>query len=197
MKSFALAIGLLAAVNSFAGVIYSNTADLATQTSNFKLDSAEYKLIPTKTEIRTIPGCNPNGEAGNICTEEVVLESQAVVHVNVSYYDPSLQSDGGMQKSWIGFNFRTEDISAEDLAALKAAYPTWRHPFSKAGKRVGQKNFELTVKNRAERTIQVVDVRNSKLCPVLESGETYPGCVEVIVYKPAKTWVNEVTVNKK
>jgi hypothetical protein len=195
MKSLAIAFAMVAAANSFAGVIYSNTADLSTGTRNFKLDSAEYKLIPTKTEIREIPGCIPGGEAGTICTEEVVLESQPVVHVNISYFDPFLQSDG-YDKSWIGFNFRTEDISAEDLAALKSVYPTWRHPFSKVGARVAKKNFSLDVK-RSERTIQVVDVRNSRLCPVNgETGEPAPGCQEVIVYKPAKTWVNEITVLK-
>jgi hypothetical protein len=196
MKFLAIAFSMVAAVNSFAGVIYSNSADLSTGTTNFKLDSAEFKFIPTKTEIRQIPGCIPDGEAGNICTEEVVLESLPVVHVNVSYSDPFLQSEG-YDKSWIGFNFRTEDISADDLAALKSVYPTWKHPFSKIGARVAKSNFSLSVK-RSERTIQVVDVRNSKLCPVNgETGEPVPGCQEVIVYKPAKTWVNEVTVLKK
>jgi hypothetical protein len=195
MKTFVIALSLMASVSSFAGVIYSNTADLSTGTRSFKLDSAEYKLVPTKTEIRQIPGCNPNGEAGNICTEEVVLESQAVVFVNVSYVDPMLMSEG-YEKSWIGFNFKTEDFSADSVAALKAAYPTWRHPFSRAGQKFAKANLSLEVK-KATRTIQVVDVRNSKLCPILESGETYPGCVEHIVYKPATTFVNEVTVSKK
>jgi len=196
MKTFAIAFGLFAAVNSFAGVIYSNTADLSSATNQFKLEDAEYKLIPTRTEIRQIPGCNPHGDRHPIeCQEEIVLESQPVIRVNVSYKDPTFTSEGQM-KEWIGFNFKLEDLSTEDVAALKLAYPTWRHPFSRAGRNVARKNFTLNVK-RAERTIQVVDVRNSKLCPILESGETMPGCVEHIVYKPAKTWVNEVSVLKK
>lgn len=196
MKSFAIALGLMASVSSFAGVIYSNTADLSTSTSQHKLTDAEYKLIATKTEIRQIPGCNPNGERHpSECQEEVVLESQAVVTANVSYVDSMFSSEGN-EKNWVSFNFKLEDFAAADVAALKAAYPTWRHPFSRAGQKFAKANLALSVK-KAERTIQVVDVRNSKLCPVLESGETYPGCVEHIVYKPAKTFVKEVTVSKK
>jgi hypothetical protein len=196
MKSFALIFVFFAAVNSFAEVIYSSSADLSTGTRLFKLDTAEYKLIPTKTEIRQIPGCFPHGERHpSECQTEVVLESQPVVHVYVSYQDPLMQSESN-EKSWVGFNFRLEDFSAEDVAALKSVYPTWRHPFSKIGSKIAKKNFTLEVK-KSERTIQVVDVRNSKLCPIMENGEPVPGCVERIVYKPAKTWVNEVSLLKK
>jgi hypothetical protein len=147
MKSLAIVFGLVAAVNSFAGVIYSNTADLSTSTTQFKLDSAEYKLIPTKTEVRPIPGCVQNGEISHPtnCEDTIVLESQPVVHVNVSYVDPTLVSEG-YDKSWIGFTFKLEDFSAEDVAALKAAYPTWRHPFSRAGQKFAKKNLSLEVK---------------------------------------------------
>jgi hypothetical protein len=196
MKSLAIAFGLFAAVNSFAGVIYSNSADLSTGTRFFKLDSAEYKLIPTKTEIRQIPGCIPHGDRHPTeCQTEIVLESQPVIRVNVSYDDPFVRSEG-QEKSWIGFNLRLEEISGEDLAALKSVYPTWRHPFSRVGQRIAKKNFILEVK-KSERTIQVVDVRNSRLCPVMDNGLPFPGCVERIVYKPAKTWVTEVSVLKK
>ncbi len=193
---FAIVLGLLASVNSFAGVIYSNTADLSSSTSQHKLVDAEYKMIPTKTEIRQIPGCNPNGDRHPVeCQEEVVLEAQPVIAVNVSYEDSMFSSEGN-EKNWLTLNFKLEDFSAEDVAALKAAYPTWRHPFSRAGQKFAKKNLQLQVV-KASRTIQVVDVRNSKLCPVLESGETYPGCVENIVYKPAQTTVKEITILKK
>lgn len=192
---FAIVLGLLATVNSFAGVIYSNTADLSSSTSQHALVDAEYKLIPTKVEYRWIPGCREDGEASRDCREAVVLESQPVVAVNVSYADSMFQSEGN-EKNWLTLNFKLEDFSAEDVAALKASYPTWRHPFSRAGQKFAKKNLQLQVV-KAARTIQVVDVANSKLCPVLENGETYPNCVEHIVYKPAQTTVKEVTVLKK
>lgn len=193
MKSFAIAFALVASFNTFAGV--AKSADLSISTRNFVLADAEFKLIPTKTEIREIPGCNPNGEAGNICTEEVVLETRPAIIANVSYDDAMFTSEGH-DKQWLSLEFDLADFSADDVEALKKAYPTWKHPFSRAGQKFAKKNLELSVV-RAERTIQVVDVRNSKLCPVLESGETYPGCVERLVYKPAKTTVNEVTVSVK
>jgi len=196
MKNFAIVLGLLASVNTFAGVIYSSTADLSSHSYGHVIKDAEFKLIPTKTEIREIPGCTPGGEAGTICTEEVVLESQPVVAVNVSYVDPATVSEG-QDKSWLSLNFKHEDFAAEDVATLKAAYPTWRHPFSRAGEKFAKKNLALQVRN-AERTIMVVDVENSDLCPTNgETGESAPGCVERIEYKPAKAFVKEINVLKK
>ena len=196
MKTLALAFGLIVSANSFAGVIYSNTADLSTSTSQIKLTDAEYKLVATKTEIRQIPGCNPNGDRHPVeCQEVVVLESQPVITANVQYVDSMNRSEGN-EKMNLALNFRLEDFSAADVAALKAAYPTWAHPFSTVGKKFAAKNLELQVK-LASRTIQVVDVRNSKLCRVLESGEIEAGCEEVIVYKDAQTTVKEVTLLKK
>ncbi|GEM_PF-2348452 len=196
MKTLAIAFTLVASVNSFAGVIYSNTADLSTSTSQIKIADAEYKLIPTKTETRWIPGCNPNGERHPVeCQETVVLESQPVITVNVSYKDNMFQEEGNFKRN-LALNFRLEDFSADDVASLKAAYPTWRHPFSTARRDFVRKNLELQVV-KAQRTIQVVDVRNSKLCPIGESGMPFPGCVERIAYKPAQTTVKEVTVLQK
>jgi hypothetical protein len=168
MKSFAIALGLMASVSSFAGVIYSNTADLSTSTSQHKIWRAKLFNLATKTEIRDIPGCNPNGEAGYPCTEEVATERTLVLAVDVSYAD-SMFSGEGQEKQFVSFVL----------------------PAADAGKKL-----ELSVV-KAERTIQVVDVRNSKLCRILESGEQEPGCKENIVYKPAKTWVKAVTVNVK
>lgn len=167
MKKFALVLGLFASVSSFAGVIYSNTADLSTGTYNHKIWRAKIFKLATKVEVREIPGCIPGGEAGNICTETVVLERTPVLQVDVSYNDQFNQGEGSDQ------GFVTFYMDPAD-----------------AGKKLS-----LSVK-RAERTIQVVDVRNSKLCPINgESGEPAPGCIEHIVYKPAKTFVKEVTVN--
>jgi hypothetical protein len=193
MKSFAIAFALLSSVSAFATSV---SADLSINASNFKLEGAEYKLIPTKTEIREIPGCIPNGDRHPAeCQEVVVLESRPAIIAQVSYEDTFTASE--QAQNWLSLEFSPADFSAEDVQSLKAAYPTWRHPLSRAGELFAKKNLELSVV-RAERTIQVVDVRNSKLCPYdVESGETFPGCVDVLVYKPAKTTVNEVTVSIK
>ncbi len=169
MKNFAIVLGLLASVNSFAGVIYSNSADVSVASRGHKIWRAKIFNLATKTEIRQIPGCNPNGERHPVeCQEEVALERTPVLAVDVEYTDTFNQGEGN-EKSFVSFIL----------------------PASDAGK-----ELSLSVK-KVERTIQVVDVRNSKLCPILESGETYPNCEERLVYKPAQTWVKEVTVTAK
>ena len=84
MKLLVLALAL-ASASAFAQVNYSNSAVVAKEHSSFKIDQAVYTLIPTKTEERDIPGCNPYGEASEDCTETVVLESEPVVQVFVDY----------------------------------------------------------------------------------------------------------------
>jgi hypothetical protein len=167
MKNFAIVLGLLASVSSFAGVTYSNTADVSAAASHFKIWRAKGFNLATKTEIREIPGCNPNGEQYP-CTEEVAIERTKVLAVDVEYSDPQLMSDGN-NKQFVSFVLPASDIGKE---------------------------LELTVK-KVQRTIQVVDVRNSKICRELESGDIEPGCVEHLVYKPAQTTVKEVTVTLK
>lgn len=190
MKTFAIAFALLSSVGAFAA-----TADLSISTRNIKLVDAEFKLVPTKVEYREIPGCREDGEASRDCTEVIVLETRPAVFANVSYEDSTFSSEGN-EPNWLTLELNMADFAQEEIESLKKAYPTWRHPFSRAGRNFAKKNLSLSVV-RAERTIQVVDVRNSKLCPILESGETYPGCVERLVYKDAKTTVNEVTVSAK
>ena len=170
MKNFAIALGLLASFSSFAGVIYSNTADVSTSTRGHKIWRAKIFNLATKTEIRQIPGCNPNGERHPVeCQEEVATERTKVLAVDVEFEDSMNQSEGN-QKSFVSFVL----------------------PASDAGK-----ELSLSVV-RAERTIQIVDVRNSKLCPTYgESSEPAPNCEEILVYKPAKTWVKQVTVSTK
>ncbi len=191
MKPFVIALTLLASMSSFAA-----TADLSSSTSQHKLVDAEFKLIPTKVEYRRIPGCREDGEASRDCTEVIVLESKPVIVANISYVDSMFTSEGN-DKNWLSLQFDIAEFSEDEVASLKAAYPTWRHPFTNAGRRFAKNVLKMEVKT-AERTIQVVDVRNSKLCPINgESGESLPGCVENIVYKPATTYVKEVTVSKK
>ena len=195
MKTLAIAFGLIASVNSFAG-IYSNTADLHTSATQIRLDSAEYKIVPTKTETRWIPGCHATGERHPVdCQETVVLESEPVIAVNVSYIDTMFRQEGNLREH-LTFNFKLEDFSAADVEALKDNYPTWAHPFSSAGSAFAKRNLSLQVV-KAQRTIQVVDVRNSNICHVGESGMPLPGCVERLAYKPATITVKEVTVLKK
>ncbi len=199
MKStIILALGiLLVGSNAFsADVNYGNTADLSTTTKNFKLANAQYALVPTKVEVQKIPGCNANGETSQDCTKVVVLESEAVVQANVSYVDTTFSSGEANEVSWLTFYFRLSNFSASEVEALKAVYPSWKHPFSRVPAKFAAKNFELSV-TKESRTIQVVDVRNSKLCPVQEDGSIQRGCKEVIVYKNVETPVNAVTVSSK
>jgi hypothetical protein len=196
MKTFALAFALLASVNTFAQVVYTDSADLSTSTIGHSLVDAEYKLIPTKTTTRKIPGCVIHSENyPENCEEVVVLQSEPVVVVTVSYKDTMFASEGN-ELSYAFFNFKISDFDAAEVAALKAASPLWRHPFSNAGKRFAQKHFTLSVV-RAERTIQVVDVRNSTICRELESGVIDTSCVENLVYKPATTFVKQVNLIQK
>ena len=194
MKTLVLALALMTG-SAFAQVNYGNTVDLDTAHSAFKIDEAVYTLIPTKTEEREIPGCNPHGEASNDCTETVVLESEPVVQVFVDYTEGVFRDPEGA-KPYLAFNFPLSDFSAEEVAQLKKASPMWRWGGSSVRKAFAKKNFELDIK-KVTRTIRVVDVRRSKLCPTMESGETLPGCVERLVYKDAWTKKLQVTVLKK
>jgi len=194
MKLLVLAIAL-ASASAFAQVNYNNSTVVAKEHSRFKIDQAVYTLIPTKTEERDIPGCNPYGEASNDCTETVVLESEPVVQVFVDYTEGVFR-DPEMPSAYLSFNFPLSDFSAEEVAALKIASPMWRLRGGSVRKNFAKNNFALDLQ-LVNRTIQIVDVRNSKLCPILESGETYPGCVERLVYKDAVIKVRQVTVNKK
>lgn len=193
-----LALGvLLASTSAFSEEVnYANTASLSTTTKQFKLANAQYVLVPTKVEVRQIPGCHSNGESSQDCSKVVVLESEAVIQANVSYVDTTFSSGESNEVSWLTFNFRLNNFSASEVEALKAVYPSWKHPFSKVPARFAAKNFELSV-NKETRTIQVVDVKNSKLCPVMEDGSVQRGCKEVIVYKNVETTVNAVTVSSK
>lgn len=194
MKAFVLALALVSGT-ALAQVNYGHSADLDTAHSAFKIDQAVYTLIPTKTEEREIPGCNPHGEASNDCTETVVLESEPVVQVFVDYTEGVFR-DPEAAKPYLAFNFALSDFSAEEVEQLKKASPMWRWGGSATRKAFAKKNFALDIK-KVTRTIRVVDVRNSRLCPILESGEPMPGCVERLVYKDALTKKLQVTVLKK
>ena len=192
MKSMLFVLALVVSVNSFAGDTFATTKDLADDVYNISLDYASFGKIATKTEVRKIPGCEATTERHpSECFETVVLERTPVVAVYVTYNDPSRLEDQ-YNKQAVAFNFRPEEISAEDLAALKNT----RNPFSRIQERVAKKNFTLTVK-RVQRTVEVVDYARSTICTVGENGQIDYGCVENIVFKPALKWVKELTVSKK
>ncbi len=190
---FLVLFSLLISGLAFGQVNYSNTIDMDRAHSNFKLDQAVYSMIPTRTEVRTIPHCNM--ETDYPCTEVVVLESEPAIQVYVDYTEGRFNDPENM-KGHVSFNFPIELFAADEVAALKAASPMWRLGGARTRRAFAQRNFTLSTR-LAQRTIQVVDVRNSRLCPVMENGETQPGCVERIVYRSAITMVREVTVNQK
>lgn len=195
MKGLLFVLALAVSANSFAGDLFSKTKVLDLGTSNFKIEYAQYGAIPTKTEVRTIPGCDVTADRHPVdCEETVVLESETVVSVIVTYKDPT-SVDEYQTPAWLTFNFRPEEISAEDLAALRSV--SWRTPFSKIPANVAKKNFTLEVK-RVQKDVQVIDMANSTICATnVETGAVIFNCEENIVYKTVQRWFKEVSVLKK
>lgn len=196
MKTLALALGLIA-TSAFAQLNYSNTADIDKAHSDIRISDVRYVALATKTEVREIPGCNPNGERHPVeCQETVVLERTPVVQVTVSYTEGVFR-DPDLREGHVFFNFKLSDFDASEIADLRAASTLWDFGAGTAVRKAfAKKNFDLSAK-LAERTIQIVDVRNSRLCHIGESGEPAPGCVEELRYKPAQIKVRELTVNRK
>ncbi len=193
MKNLVATIALIASVNSFAAVNYSASVELPTSASQIKLASAEYQLIPTKTIVRTIPGCVETPETYGTCTTTVVLESEGAVVAHVSYLDLQFSEP---EVQWVSVNLKTDSFSPEAVTALKAASPAWRFPFSKVRAEFAKNNLSASVKT-ISKDIQVIDMRNSKICQRNDDGEILGNCSDVLVYKTAKTSVKEVSVLKK
>lgn len=196
MKSFLFAAALVASQLAAAGVRYSNQVALPSSTTQVTLVDAQYDVVPTETVVRPIPGCRPDGEASNVCEETVVVASEAVIRANISFRDRS-SSYEGHEASWTSVVFKLSDFSAEDVAMLKAAYPAWKHPLSKAPRQFAASKLSLTSQS-VKQVIKVLDMKNSKICRVIgESGEQDPNCVEHLVYKDSWTTVTLVTVSRK
>jgi hypothetical protein len=196
----AIVFGLLVSTVASAQVVsspvaYSDAADLSTSTTQIKMTGARYFEVATKTSTTKIPGCNEWGEnyTPGDCDRVVVLEREPVIQVDVEYVDPSFRSEGH-DKMHLNFNLPVAAFNAEEVAALKAKRGLFGVQLYSAA--FAKKNLELSV-SKATRVIQVVDVRNSKICQVMESGEVVPGCVEVINYKPANTTVKALKINIK
>lgn len=193
-----LALSLLVTVPAFAGIIFSDAADIDKAHSDINLYDVRYVQLPSKTEIRQIPGCFPNGERHpSECEETVVLERQPAVVVDVKYVE-GIFRDPEMRHSYVTFNLRPEAFSAEKIAELEK---NSKGVFDFSGRKFraraawAKANLEL-VTNLVTRDIQVVDMRTSRFCTYHDDRypERIPGCVEVINYKPAKSTVREVKI---
>lgn len=197
MKQIIFAVLTVAALTSQAGVNYSNQVTLSSSVSQVTLTDAQYDIIPTRTEVRPIPGCNPYGEDSRDCNETIVLESEAVIRAHISYRDSFVSSEGN-ESSWTSVLFRLSDFSQADVDSLKAVYPPWKHPFSNVGRKFAKNKMALTSQT-VKQTIQVVDMKKSRFCPVNnETGEKLnPNCQDYIVYKDSWTNVTLVTVSLK
>ena len=104
MKNLVFVVALVASNIALASVNYYNQVVLSNSASQVQLTNAQYDLVPTKTAVRPIPGCNTGGEAGNNCEETIVLESEAVIRANISYVDRTFVSDPN-DKSWTSVIF--------------------------------------------------------------------------------------------
>ena len=180
----------------FAGEPDSVSVDLPVSTIAHKLVDAEYVIVPSKTEMQRIPGCIPSAEAGEDCMREVIIESYEAIQANVSYQRSANPDSEGQEVSWVSFKFDLSQFGKNDVDSLKAVYPRWKHPFSRAFKRFASSNLDLSVKT-ASRTIKVIDMSRSKLCRVQQDGTRQPGCVDYIVWKEVYTKVKQVTVSVK
>lgn len=197
---FALALSLLVTVPAFAGIIFSDAADIDRAHSDLKLYDVRYVQLPSKTEIRQIPGCFPHGDRHPVeCEETVVLERQPAVVVDVKYKEGIFRdNEPGMQHAYVTFNLRPEAFSKEEIAELeKNSKGVWDFSGRKFKARAAWAKANLEMKTAlVVRDIQVVDMRTSRFCTY--QGERYPeripGCVEVINYKPGKTTVREVKI---
>jgi hypothetical protein len=195
MKKIVLAASLLLSVSAFAGLNYTNTTDLTNSTNQHKLVDAEYKLIPTKTETHWKPGCSNHGEGSQDCTETIVIESEPAIAVNVSYVDSTFSSEGN-EVQWATVLMDPQTFPTADVEALKAKSPAWQHPFSNEGRKFAKNNLALQVA-KVEKAIQVLDMSQSRICPIGEEGVPRPGCVEHLVYKTSWTKVKQLTLVHK
>lgn len=192
MKMVLSILAVAMSLSSFAQVSYVSSIEVDLAHKGFKIDQAQVFQIPTRTEVRQIPGCNPGGEAENVCTEVVVIESQPVIQVFVDYSD-GVFNDPEMPTSYLTFQVPVSEFSAEEVANLTAASPMWRMRGAATRRNFARNNFKLEM-SVVNRDIRIVDTRRSKLCPIGESGFPQPGCVEELVYKTVSKRVRQVNL---
>lgn len=197
MKTLFVIFSVLLVNTGFASVNYSSTAFLPMSARNIVISNSEFAYVATKTEVRPIPGCDSYGESGINCDQTVVLESEAVVRVDISFDDNQFSSDQS-QGGYVELYFKLSDFSEDQIDLLKSVYPSWKHPFSNVSRNFARDHFSFTVQD-VKQPIQVVDMKKSKLCPIdMESGaKLNPFCQDQLVYKDSWTTVKLVTVSKK
>ncbi len=181
---------------------YPNSFDLDRHVLNVGISHARFVELPVKSEVRPIPGCTTyNDDYPRSCEEVIVLETDPVIQVGVTYDDPRDTTSAESTASPYGaiVNFSVSEFSAEEVAEFKAARFNWRRPFSTKHIRIARKYFSLEVKN-VQKAQQVIDYRNSTICDSYDNEGNpipLPGCVQNVVYKTVMVWVKRVTVSRK
>ncbi len=184
---------------AIGSVSFNNSVDFPANARDVGLSFAEYRILPTKTEVRQIPGCTTYGDsAPGDCDEVIVLESVPVVQVSIGHTVERRHDDDVYNTnpfSTYVVNFKTDLFSEEEIAQLKKA----RRIFRSTGGALAKKLFRFETKP-VQRTRMIVDVKNSVFCQYQDS-ERYPdpipGCVPKIVFKEVVVKALEVTVLKK
>lgn len=193
MKSILFTAVLVLAQLSWAGVRYNNQVELPDSATQIRITGAQYAMIPTKTEVREIPDCDPYSEYRPTCTETVVLETKPAIQVNISYVETRMPYEDQYNTTVI---LPLSAFSPEDVAALKAVYPAWKHPFTSVPRKFAKNKLALVVV-KTKKDVQVVDARRSVLCPLDDNMNPPYGCVEKLVYKTAQSPVLVATVSVK
>ena len=166
-----LAALALFTTTAFAQINFSNTVDIDPAHTNIKISNVKVVELASKTETVTIPGCRRWGNSSNDCTRVVVLETTPVVQVLVTFKDGTNSGDPDMRTNRVFLNLNPADYSDADLV-----------------------NLDLETK-LVSRSVEIVDVRNSKLCRSLPRyPETRSNCTPVIKYKTIQVAKREVTV---
>lgn len=193
MKVLSTVIVMLAANFALAGQMV-----LPSSATNVKLVDARYELVPTKTEVREIPGCTPYGDASRDCFQTIVLETAEVIRVSISYMDSTFGGGDVISPLYASVDYTADRFSREQIDLLKSAYPQWKNANSKIPAKFAKENFSLVVEKQ-RKEIQVVDMKRSVICQRHpETGELLnPSCEDQLVYKASWTMVTVAELNRK
>lgn len=205
----AITLGLLMAVSTAIAndirvreseVEYSDSVDLSLEHSSFKLANVYYYELPTKVEYSRRPGCYNRREESPDCTLTRVLEKTPVVQVDLQYTEGVFRDLGYRNaRKYVTFNFPVSSFSEAEIQILKdnSGYGDFFSRKYRVRQEFLKAKFELLI-NKEARTVRVVDMNNSRLCP---TGRNYPEpsrhCQEIIVYTTATTFVNAIKINIK
>lgn len=171
----------------------SLTTDLNIDSRAHKLVDAEFIMIPTRTEIKPIPGCIPNIEVSDECTEVVVTEEREAIRANVSYQGSQNPTAEGQELLWISFDFEVTQFDPGEVEMLKKAHPRSLYPFASAFTKFAERNLELSVITE-NRPVNVVDMAKSTICRARQDGTKPVNCKEKLIYLTKETKVKKVSV---